>query len=495
MSKAHPRVAAAALMHESNSFNSKLTAYTDFRVLPSSIAAWSDGNSELAGFVSAAPSHGMEVVPVFAAAATPSGPVAEAAYEELLRILLQNLQEAGPLDAVYLALHGAMVADHIPGADEETVRRVRACIGPDVPFIVTHDFHANIAPSVATVCDALITYQQNPHTDTKQRGELAASIAARTVRGEVRPVQAIVRPDVFWNIVFQNTSEEPLASIVKDSRAVEAQPGILAASVACGYQWADVPWMGPAVVVVSDGLPEVAKAEAESLAQSVRTASEQLVLQLPDVSQAVSEAMASHDYPVALFDTGDNIGGGSAGDGTFLLQELLRRNACGWFVALWDPEAVREAVRLGPDGAFDFNVGGKSDDLHGPPVRVRGRVRSLHAGRYIEPEVRHGGARHHDLGATAVIEVEGPTPEEENLLQLTTLRSCPFSIHQLVSCGIYPDRQRVLVVKGTVAPRAAYEHVAKRVVLVDSPGSTAVNPSRFRYRRAPPYMLGTSEHT
>jgi len=89
-----------------------------------------------------------------------------------------------------------------------------------------------------------------------------------------------------------------------------------------------------------------------------------------------------------------------------------------------------------------------------------------------------------------VIEVEGSTPDLQNVLLLTTLRSCPFSIHQLVSCGIYPERQKILVVKGTVAPRAAYEPVAKKIVLVDSPGSTAVNPAHFSFQRVRPDMFG-----
>ena len=87
---------------------------------------------------------------------------------------------------------------------------------------------------------------------------------------------------------------------------------------------------------------------------------------------------------------------------------------------------------------------------------------------------------------------EGSTEELQELLLLTSLRSHPNSIHQLVSCGIYPERQRILVAKGTIAPRAAYEGIAKKIVLVDSPGATAVNPAHFRYERARPGLFGLS---
>jgi microcystin degradation protein MlrC len=200
--------------------------------------------------------------------------------------------------------------------------------------------------------------------------------------------------------------------------------------------------------------------------------------------------MAAAKFPVALFDTGDNIGGGSAGDSTFILEELVRQRASGWVMVIADPQAVKAAIEAGINGSFDMPVGGKTDRAHGKPVRIRGRVRSLHSGEYMETEVRHGGGRYHGLGVSAVIEVEGSTREMQNLLLLTTARSSPNSLHQIISCGIYPERQRILVAKGTIAPRAAYEPVAARIVLVDSPGATAVNPARFEFKRVREPLLG-----
>jgi microcystin degradation protein MlrC len=108
-------------------------------------------------------------------------------------------------------------------------------------------------------------------------------------------------------------------------------------------------------------------------------------------------------------------------------------------------------------------------------------VKSLHDGDFIETEIRHGGGRYFSMGTTAVIEVEGGTRDDKNLLILTTRRTAPYSIHQLVSLGIYPERQKILVAKGTVAPRAGYEPVSAKIILVDSPGETAVNPARFTF--------------
>ena len=159
-------------------------------------------------------------------------------------------------------------------------------------------------------------------------------------------------------------------------------------------------------------------------------------------------------------------------------------------VTLADREAAETAFRSGVGQPFDHKVGGKTDTLHGDPVQVRGKIKSLHDGKYVETEVRHGGTRYYEMGYTAVIEVEGSTRDLPSLLLLTTERSSPNSLHQLINCGVYPQRQKILVVKGAIAPRAAYEPMASRIIEVDTPGATAVNPSRFTYHHVRRPLFG-----
>lgn len=479
------RIAIGSIMHESNSFNPEPTTLSDFRMREGD---WATGNSEVAGFIEEGARRGFEIVPAIYAAAASKGPVTSAAFEELTARLLQSLNNS--LDGVLLALHGAMFTEEFPHADQEIVRRVRAAVGPNVPLVVTHDFHANISPALVELTDVLITYQQNPHIDTKQRGVLAASILARMIAGEVRPRQAMVKPPVLWNIVHQNTSEEPLRSITAASIELEKHPKILAASVACGYQYNDVPFIGPSVIVVADGDEALASREAQRLSDMMWEKRGDIHLDLPDAASAVADAIRSDRFPVALFDVGDNVGGGSSADETALLAELLRQRAQGWVVVLNDPSAVDSAKSLGIGSAFDMPVGGRSFSSMTKPVSIKGTVRSLHQGQFIEPAVRHGGHRYWEMGHCAVIEQESSSRDDQNLLLLTSQPTGPFSLHQLTVCGIYPERQKILAVKGTVAPRAAYELVAAKIQLVDTPGATAVNPSRFVFHRARPGIWG-----
>jgi microcystin degradation protein MlrC len=248
--------------------------------------------------------------------------------------------------------------------------------------------------------------------------------------------------------------------------------------------------MAPSIVVVTDNDLELAQREAQRLADKVWDIREQFELDLPDAATAVRQAMESGKFPVVLVETGDNIGGGGPGDATFILSELVRQKASGWVVALYDPAAVEQAVQAGVGNEFQAEVGGKSNDEHGSPVSVRGTVKLIYDGQYIETEARHGGHRYLDQGLTAVVHAEGSTRDLPNVLLLVSRRHTPFSIHQLASAGVYPERQKILVVKAAVAFRAAYEPITARIIEVDTPGHTTVNPNNRVYKNIHRPMYG-----
>ena len=217
------------------------------------------------------------------------------------------------------------MVESYPHGDAEVVRRLREVFGPDFPIVVTHDFHANVSTEIVKLSTALITYKENPHIDTWERGIQAAQVMSGIVRGKTKPTQAIAKPPMLYNIVFQYTKREPLLPIVEESRRLEQNPKILAVSVSGGYQYADAPEVGPSVIVVTDNDPELAKREAERLSAMLWATRDRIKLNLPDAAAAVRQAVNSDKFPVVLIDMGDNVGGGSAGDSTFVLDELLSR--------------------------------------------------------------------------------------------------------------------------------------------------------------------------
>ncbi len=489
-----PRIAVGGLVAESNSLYPRAAPMRESPRVSREV--WletaSKASTVSSGIVEAAGKLGLDIYPVLQASASFLGYVEKSSFEEKLNELVRQIQTASPpYDGVILVQHGAMVVDGYLQGDAEVVRRVRQAMPRPFPIVVTHDFHSNVCQEIVNESDVLITYKENPHLDPKERGIQAATILSGMIRGTLKPVQALAKPPMIVNIVFQDTFHAPYKPLVDESRRLEkANPKILAVSVPGGYQWGDVPALGPSVIVVTDNDRALAEREAKRLSDMLWAMRERLVFRVPDAAQAVKDAIASTRFPVVLMDTGDNIGGGSAGDGTTLLSELIRQKAQGWVVVISDTEANKAAFLAGVGGAFDQKVGGKTDRMHGDPVRVAGRVKALHDGKYVETEVRHGGGRYSDMGLTSVIEVEGSTRDLPNLLLLTHRPTSPNSLHQLISNGVYPQRQRILVAKGTTAPRAAYEPIAARIIEVNTPGATDVNPARFTYKNARRPLFG-----
>ena len=475
------RIGIASLNHESNTFASFPTTLSDFRFVRGQeiIEQYRPTFHELGGFIAGADEYGYEMVPLMGAVATPAGAVEAEAYETLTDELLGLIRDAMPLDGLLLGLHGAFVAEGFPQGDGETTRRVRELVGPDFPVVVTHDYHGNVPPQLVEDATALIIYKTCPHIDQRERGLQAAELITRTVRGEVRPVSSIAKPELVYNIAFHNTNMHPMKPVMDAAIELEAQPGIQATSVAAGYQYADVPWMGPCIVVVADGDQELADREAQRLADLMWSLRDELLPAIPKPAEAVKMSIASEEKPVSMMEMGDNIGGGSAGDSTFVLEELLGQGANGWVVALYDPEAAAACAAAGIGAHVTLPVGGKVDDEHGPTLRVEGTVRTLHDGKFIETEVRHGGGRNWDQGLTAVLETSG------GLLVLDSLRTPPMSFNQLRSVGIMPEQHEIFVAKGSGAPRAAYEPVSARIIEVDSGGATSISrpPEEFQLAR------------
>jgi microcystin degradation protein MlrC len=484
------RIAIAGFMHESNTFNPLLTDRAAFQAQSLSFGSawldeWRDAAHEVGGFLEAARVEGFEPVPLLMAWATPSGPVADDVFDDITQQLCERLRDSRA-DGLLLALHGAMVAQSHLDADGEVLDRLRRAVGRDLPIAVTFDLHGNLSQRSIDHCDLALAYRTCPHVDQRECGRRAAALLVRRLRGDIRPCMALAKPPLLLNIMTHDTSLPPLRPFMEGTRFLEQQPGILAASLLPGFTYADVPHMGPSVLVVSDGDAEGARQTADRLAGDLWQAREQFAVPLPNAAAAVAQALHADKRPVILVDTGDNVGGGSAGDGTTLLRELLRQGAAESVVCLYAPEEVRQCAAAGVDKEVSLIVGGKVDHLHGEPLPVTGCVRLLHDGTYVEPEVRHGGRRVNHMGATAVVELPS-----RNLLVLNSLRHPPFSLGQLTCLGIKPESQRILVVKAAIAYKAAYAPIAGTIIAVDTPGLTAVNPQRFTYRhiRRPLYPL------
>ena len=488
------KVGVITLLQETNTFIAEATTLRHFEenllLTGAPIrAAFADTAHEVGGMFAGLDQAGIEAVPIFATRALPFGTVTDETYATLKSRLMDALAAAGPLDGLLLAPHGATVSASVRDVDGDWLSAVRAFVGPELPIIASADPHANLTPKMAAAVNGLTAYRSNPHIDQKARGLEAASLMARTLRGEIRPVVAAAFPPTVMNIDKQCTDEEPCQSLCRRFEELRQRPGILSASLFLGFPYADVPEMGSAVLVVADGDQQLADRSAIELGTLLWDRRADFVANLISPADGIEQARTLPG-PVCLLDMGDNVGGGSAADGTTLIHELHRRRLGPAFVCLSDPEAVQQAAAAGAGSRLTLRVGGKTDDLHGLPLEAQFTVLQLNDGRFEEPEARHGGIRHYDQGRTAVVRSEhGLT------IMLTTRRMVPFSLHQLTDFGIDPASFQYIIAKGVNAPLAAYKPVCPSILRVNTPGSTTADIESLTYheRRRPlyPFELDT----
>lgn len=448
------------------------------------LAKHEQAQSIITGYLDARRDPDVEVVPLFYTHTGPSGMITADAYQRISDEIVRSLREHGPWDGVLLALHGAAVSADFPDADGEMAARVRAVVGPGVPIGAAMDLHGNNTQRLIDSTDAIVFYRENPHVDARARGHECADIIIRAVRGEVRPVQALETPPLVINITRQHTGSEPLRGLMAECEALIREPGILSASVVQGYPYADVPEMGMSFLVVADGDAALAREKARWLARRAWGRRADFDLAGPGPEEALRRALAAPRGPVVLMDTGDNIGAGSAADSTVLLALAQRLGVRSYLQTLYDPEAVGACIEEGVGQTITLAVGGKTDDLHGQPVTVTGRIRLIADGEYENTRPSHGGRRYYNDGVRAVLETT-----DGHTLVLTSRRAGNTAIAQMYSLGIRPEEYRVVVAKGVQSPRPAYEPIAAEILLVNTPGAAAADLSTFTYhpRRRPLY--------
>ncbi len=473
------RVGVIGFLHESNTFVPNSTTYEDFASTSltqgeAMAERWAGAAHELGGMLTCE-----GAVPLFATFAVPSGTIDAAAFDRIAGEILESIRNTGPLDGLLMALHGATVARNAPDADGELLQRVREVVGHSMPIVMTFDLHANLSQRMIQHSTAAIGYRSNPHLDQRERGMDAARLMERILRGEVRPVQALETPPLVISNSRQYTAVAPALGLYEDLRQALTREGILSASVAMGFPHADVEEMGVSFLAVADGDEKLARSTAQRMARRAWDRRNEFAGRLTSVEEAVRRVALADELPVALMDVGDNTGGGTAANSTVLLREMRRQGVGNGLIVLFAPEAVAECVRVGVRDQVRLRAGN-------PELEIEGCVRVLADGRFEETQVRHGGWTKGDQGITAVVE----TPDGHTVV-LTSRRMAPFSLEQILSLGIHPERKRALIVKGVIAPRAAYEVVAKEFILVDTPGESADDPRTLHYkrRRRPLYPL------
>jgi microcystin degradation protein MlrC len=471
------RIFITGFWHETNTFAKSPTGLDDFHAYQYAegdalFAAFADTNTEIGGVMDAALALDLNLVPGLFAGAVPSGMITAAAYRTLLQRTLELLDAAGEIDGALVHLHGAAVAEGVGEADAEFLAAIRRRL-PLAPIVATFDLHANLSEGLVAGADALLGYNTYPHNDMGERGREAAQILHRMLWSAKRPVKVFRKLPFAPPPQVQGTSAEPVAGIMARLRESKRWGGIWAASIAWGFPYADVAHLGVGVLVQGDDIDH-ANRVADDLALTIWRQRGDFDAGLIEAQEAVRRAIAAPDGPIILVDVADNAGGGSPGDGTTILAELLDQSAQGAVIVLCDPGAVRTAKSLGSGAIFSGTVGGKSDDLHGPPVPLVGEIVFQQPVKY-QRRGDYMSGQQIDLGEVTVVRAGGIA------VMLTENKALPFDADHLAAAGIAAAAQQIIVVKSAIAWQAHFRAFAKGEIYVDTPGVCASNLKRFTY--------------
>jgi len=467
------RIAVGGLHTECSTYNPVLMHEADFRVLRGAALTAHPEFRPLA-------EHPAEWAPLLHARAIAGGPIARATYEAFKAEFLQRLHDAGRVDGLLLAMHGAANVAGIDDAEGDWIAAARAAVGPGCPIAASYDLHGNVSSHVVDALDIFAAYRTAPHIDVDDTKRRALRMLLDCLRTGIRPHLRWVKVPVLPPGERTSTVDEPARGLYGRLPEVDRVPGVLDASIMVGYVWADEP-RATAAVVLTGTDPAAMDREAVELAAAYWAARGRFVFgsRTGSVAECLDWADAAVEPgPAVLAESGDNPTGGGVGDRAEVLGALITRGAANALVAgIADTAATEACYRAGVGAQLGLRIGATLDRVGSVPVEVAAEVVFLldAAGPERQAVVRIGGI-------TAVL----------------TARRRPFhDLADFARLGLNPRAARLLVVKsGYLSPELA--PIASPSLMALSPGVVDQDVARLPIQRVPrptyPFDTGFDWH-
>ena len=376
----------------------------------------------------------------------------------------------GPVQGLFLVLHGAMVTETCRDVEGEILERIRRLPGlAKTPLVGVTDLHANVSARMAQHSEALVTYRQNPHTDAKATAERAVRILDSLMRTGAPARTLWKQAPLVLAPTATGTADEPMRTLEAMARRMEAEhPEFLAVNVHAGFAFADTLDTGVSFTINTQGESAEAARQLDGICgAALQTPLSQETKEMP-LEAAMARLGSYNAGPILLVEPSDNIGAGAPGEGVALLKALIRRDVSPAGVIINDAEAVATLAALSPGERRTLRIGGKSSPLYEGGCEVELEVVSRSNGRFtLEDPHSHLASMvgsHVDMGPCAVVRHRGV------LVLLTSRATAPFDLGQWRSQGIAPERLFVIGVKAAVAHRQAYDPIASATLYVNTPG-------------------------
>lgn len=478
------RIAIGSLFQEANTFSPRPTTLESFE----SVYLWRGEETftglrgariEIPGYLSVLEREGIEAIPLMATSALAGGLVTRDTFELLMSEMESRLKRAGVVDAVLLALHGAMAIEDEPDAESEIIERVRALVPQGTPIGVSLDLHGHVTKRMLQPDVFLIGYRTYPHVDMFETGVRLAQTMMEVLRGRIVPRMAIAKLPMIVSPSKARTVEEPLQSIVAAVRKMEEDGEILHGSLFPVQPWLDLPGLGFGVLVCTDGDAAGAQRAADKLADMVWERRHEFEPDLVALDHAINVGLTAEGTTVVA-DSGDAPSGGSAADSVSVLQALLTAGADHSermsYLTLCDAEAAKICAESGVGTTLTLDVGHKVSRKDGKPLRIQCRVHSISDGTFVMLDAGARGSRV-DLGLTAVVSIGSIR---------MVIRSNPayeWDTGIYTAFGLRLEEASMMFVKSPSHFKVSYAPHATRILLADTPGPTCPNMRRLVFHR------------
>jgi microcystin degradation protein MlrC len=387
------RIAFGRFMQESNSFSPVDSHFGDFKYSEGEELMercegkrkWEiDGflrNLELSGFMRAVKrcKNKVEAVPLFSAWAITGGPLVKTDFEEVCERFRLMLRNAGHLDGVFLAIHGALDVRDIVEPEARLFEIVREELGSEVKLAISIDLHAILSRPKVDPVDIICGYRTNPHRDFASTGYRAGKLLIQTLLGEVKPTYAWRSLPMMAGGGAGVDFMKPMTSVFKRMTQMERKDGALTCTTFICHPFIKHRDIGWAVYVMTDNDQGLADKLADELADrcwAVRKERYDGFMRLDGLVEKVKKAYFARKLgTITISDSSDVVAAGSTGENTKLLKALLENAApmlC--YVPLRDPVVVEElwSQSIGTD--CKIGVGGKLQPDVNEQLEVAGKI-------------------------------------------------------------------------------------------------------------------------
>jgi microcystin degradation protein MlrC len=474
------KIAVGQIAHETNTFSSEITTLDHFESWEllygeEIIKNHRNVRDYLGGIIDRSIELNLNVIPTLSAFAMPSGTITKETKSYLISQLVNMIKEEKELDGICLALHGAGVADGSDDLEGDVLAAIREAAGYDIPIVVTLDLHANVTEKMVKEADILLGVNYYPHVDSYERGVEAVDYLVKMIEGELKPSMYLEKLPLV--IPTSTTNLSPAKDINNICWAMEGKKDVVDCTFFHGFPYTDIPDLGVSVLTVTNNDPELAKSISKEVGSHIWEVKDQFFPHMASPKEGIRKSVEIQGGPIVINETSDNPGGGTPGDGTFLLSAMIEdnlQNACFGFIC--DPEVVKEAHRAGVGSTIDTLLGGKTDRLHGEPIPVSAYVKALADGKFIQSSPMWRGLKM-DYGKSARLQVNGID------IIVCSKKSQTLDEQIFLLHGIDVSTYKVVALKSSQHFRAAFEPIAQEIITVDSPGLSSFQLDSFSFTR------------